>query len=146
MSYNFHVPGTPLPTPRPRATSIGNKARIYIPDRVGGGSMKAWRASIVELATAACQTPLDGPVSAVLSFTLKRPKSHLTSKGVLRKGFPVDPIGPRQDIDNLSKAVLDSLNGVAFHDDGQVVRLDARKSYGRSPGVYVSIASCGVSE
>lgn len=35
--------------------------------------------------------------------------------------------GTKPDLDNVAKAVLDALNGVAFTDDSKVVKLDVRK-------------------
>jgi crossover junction endodeoxyribonuclease RusA len=35
----------------------------------------------------------------------------------------------RPDIDNTAKGILDSLNGVAYIDDGQVYRLTVEKWY-----------------
>lgn len=35
----------------------------------------------------------------------------------------------RPDLDNVIKVVLDALNGIAYADDAQVVRLEARKEY-----------------
>lgn len=37
---------------------------------------------------------------------------------------------PHMDLDNLSKALLDSLTGAAFHDDSQVARLLAERREG----------------
>ena len=45
----------------------------------------------------------------------------------------------KPDIDNVVKAVLDALNGVAYRDDTQVVELHVRKSYSEKPRVEVSI-------
>ena len=52
------------------------------------------------------------------------------------------PTRRRVDIDNCCKAVLDSLNGKAYHDDGQIVALGARKVLGvgeAEAGVWVTV-------
>ena len=36
----------------------------------------------------------------------------------------------RPDLDNLTKLVLDSANGILWVDDGQVARLEVEKRYG----------------
>ena len=44
------------------------------------------------------------------------------------------------DVDNLAKAVLDGLQGVAFENDSQIVRLTTSKRIDRQlPGVWVRI-------
>ena len=45
----------------------------------------------------------------------------------------------KPDIDNIAKCILDALNGVAFHDDTQVVRLMMEKVYDERPRVEVEI-------
>lgn len=45
----------------------------------------------------------------------------------------------RPDIDNVYKAVLDALNGVAFMDDKQVTGGEMHKFYGAVPGLMVEI-------
>ena len=45
----------------------------------------------------------------------------------------------KPDADNLAKGILDSLNGVAFHDDSAVSALSVVKTYSNDPCVYVSI-------
>jgi len=51
------------------------------------------------------------------------------------------------DLDNLVKAVLDGLNSVAYHDDSQVVRIDAELLYDRkNPRVELEIWSMEASE
>lgn len=37
----------------------------------------------------------------------------------------------RPDIDNFLKSILDSLNGLAWEDDGQIVKITAEKYYSR---------------
>lgn len=45
----------------------------------------------------------------------------------------------KPDIDNIVKAILDALNGVAYRDDTQVTELHVRKQYSEKPRVEVCI-------
>lgn len=45
----------------------------------------------------------------------------------------------KPDIDNIAKAVLDALNGVAYRDDTQVVELYVRKQYSEKPQVEICL-------
>lgn len=45
----------------------------------------------------------------------------------------------KPDCDNIAKAILDGLNGVAFEDDRQVTALTVVKQYGYKPFVKVKI-------
>lgn len=46
----------------------------------------------------------------------------------------------KPDIDNVCKIILDALNGIAYHDDKQVVDLGIRKFYNDTPGVIVFVS------
>ena len=45
----------------------------------------------------------------------------------------------KSDIDNITKIILDALNGVAYKDDAQIVELKAKKIYGESNKIYVQL-------
>ena len=45
----------------------------------------------------------------------------------------------KADWDNIGKIVCDSLNGIAYHDDVQIVDAQVRKFYGETPRVVVTI-------
>lgn len=80
--------------------------------------MAKWEATVSEAAQEAGATPLAGDMAIELTF--RREKRN------------------RADLDNLSKCVLDALNGVAYVDDKQVIQLIASVEYGCScPGVDV---------
>ena len=49
----------------------------------------------------------------------------------------------KPDLDNVVKAVLDALNGVAYKDDSRVVGLYSQKVYSDNPGVLVEISRMG---
>lgn len=69
--------------------------------------------------------PFSKPVSLKVVFYMPRPQ-HLIWK---TKPMPVTFCDKRPDIDNLAKAVIDGLNGVAFFDDKQIVMLQLLKCY-----------------
>lgn len=45
----------------------------------------------------------------------------------------------KPDTDNIAKSILDSLNGIAYLDDKQVIRLTVEKWYAEVPSVSVEI-------
>jgi len=103
--------------------------------------VKPYRALI---SLAASQARKDPPtqqsVGIGITFVFVRPKSHYTSKGALRAGAPTHPGKP--DIDKLCRAVLDALTGILYHDDAQVVSLNASKRYGVASMTAISLFTC----
>jgi Holliday junction resolvase RusA-like endonuclease len=128
----FEVAGDPVPQPRPRVSTQGGFARAYVPAK---HPVHAYRASIAAAARAAGARVHDDGVEVVIDFVFGRPKSHIRKSGVRHDA----PRWPRQDIDNLEKSVLDSLTGVCWHDDAQVLRLVASKTYGTEGRTTVRI-------
>ena len=45
----------------------------------------------------------------------------------------------KPDMDNIVKAIADSLNDLAYHDDSQIVETTVEKFYGEEPRVEVVI-------
>ena len=45
----------------------------------------------------------------------------------------------KPDSDNIAKAILDALNGVAYYDDSQIVELTIKKEYGEAARVEVEL-------
>lgn len=77
----------------------------------------------------------DEYLSLSLTFRMKRPKSHFVNNkpgpNRLKKQFTSTTTSQysniRSDIDNLCKFVMDTLNGIVYVDDRQVVQLTATK-------------------
>ena len=65
--------------------------------------------------------PFSNPVSVTMAFCFKRPKTHYDRHGVLKPDAPTRYTNT-PDLDNVEKAVLDSLNGLAYTDDKLVWR------------------------
>jgi len=113
----------PLPAPRPRFGKYGTynkkeyteyKQKIAWMYKVRGGKMH------------------DGVVNIKIDFFFMVPKSWSKKKKESMDGYL-----PRADVDNLTKAVLDALNGVAYKDDKQVQSLFVRKQYSASSDVVM---------
>lgn len=129
----FSVPGDPVSQPRPRVSTVGGFGRAYVPK---SHAVHAYRRAVAQAAQAAGCEPGSEPVNVVIDFVFARPKSHLRKSGLRADA----PVLPRCDLDNMAKAVLDSLNGVAWVDDSQVSRLVIEKSYGSEGRTTVRIS------
>lgn len=93
--------------------------RVFRGRPVVSSEARAYRQQAAALAVAAGVTPITGPVAVRLE--VYRPA---------RRG----------DLDNSLKVLLDSLRGVAYHDDSQIVQLTAtRHEDPRNGRVVVSI-------
>jgi len=75
-------------------------------------------------------------ISAVICAFFPIPKSW-SKKKIEQAQNSLIPCIKRPDGDNLAKSILDSLNGVAFHDDSQVTPLLVSKVYGDEPRTEV---------
>jgi len=136
-TLTFTVAGEPVPQPRPRVIKRGKKAWAYTPDE---HPVNAYRKAIAIGASAFAAVAggclVDAPVSVTINLTFPRPPSHLNKSGVKATA----PRLPKPDVDNVAKAVLDAINGVAWEDDSQVAELIVRKSYGTAGATEVTIA------
>ena len=127
-----------------RAASQGSKRNL------GNGIMiesskrvKPYRADVrgVALSAVPSDWDLDRDINLDLTFCFKRPKSHLTSKGLLTKSAPAQPRGRSYgDIDKLCRATLDALTGVCYHDDSQVLVLTGRKLFSERNQVILHLS------
>ena len=128
----FTIPGDPVAQPRPRVSTRGGFARAYVPAK---HPVHVYRQAVVLAAKQAGTKPTEHAVSVSLSFTFSRPKSHYKKSGLKAAA----PALPREDVDNLAKAVLDALTCHAWHDDKQVAELHVSKSYGTAGSTEVTI-------
>ncbi len=124
----FEVSGDPVPKARARTVRKGGRTWSFTPKRV-----VAWERTIREEAAKHFDEPMEGPVMISLVFHMARPRSR--RKEVYVSTTP--------DLDNLEKAVLDALNGVAYEDDRFVVAKNAQKRYilNGKPRVSVRVTS-----
>jgi Holliday junction resolvase RusA-like endonuclease len=131
MAITFTVPGNPVPQPRVRVSTRGGFAHAYVPSK---HPVHDYRTQLAVAARLAGLTPTGEPLDVVIDAVFERPKSHLLKSGVKATA----PKLPRPDVDNVAKAVLDSLQDV-MGDDTMVARLVVEKSWGQEARTTVRI-------
>ena len=116
-AMTIEVPGEPVAQPRVKVSTRGGFARAYV-DRKH--PVHAYRELIAATWRDAVGFQFDGPLRVEIELSIARRKS------VKRKWPIVKP-----DLSNYVKAIEDCLNGIAWHDDAQIVELVVSKSYGQ---------------
>jgi crossover junction endodeoxyribonuclease RusA len=127
---SFFVSGVPTPQGSARAFVVKGKPVITSANR----NLVHWRRLVSDAAQGHAHM-IEGPVKISVGFVLPRPKS-LPKKVHWHLKKP--------DLDKLVRSICDSLTGIMWQDDSQVVTLSATKSYatnGQSTGVLIEIAS-----
>ena len=85
--------------------------------------------------------PFEDIIEMDITFCYKRPQSHFrikNKKKILKENAPFFK-SSKADLDNLIKFVADSLNGVFYKDDSQIVSINAQKLYGEKNYVMAKI-------
>ena len=75
---------------------------------------------------------IEGAVNMNIIFAFRRPKS-------LSKKERTVPKTTKPDIDNLTKAILDALNGIAWKDDAQVTQINVHKIWSAKDQIEIEI-------
>ena len=126
--YTFTVWGTAAPQGSKR--HVGNGVLVESSKRV-----RPWRQDVrfAALENRPGIWDMTSPMRVDLQFWFPRPASHYGRRNgisYLKVNAPAEPTSARLgDIDKLSRAVLDALTDVAYLDDRQVIKLEARKAY-----------------
>lgn len=128
----FMIPGKPQGKARPRFSG----GVVYTP-----ASTKRYEQTVRQAyisATDAAQRFYEGAVSVQIDAIFPIPKHW--KKADREKALAGElPPEVKPDGDNIAKAVLDALNGLAYKDDSQVVELTVHKRYGVTGRVIVRI-------
>jgi len=82
--------------------------------------------------------PKDTPLYLRIVAVFEPPASWSGSKKKDALDSHIHP-AKKPDWDNIGKIICDALNGIAFHDDAQIIHAEVLKSYGIQEGVEVEI-------
>ena len=137
IRFTYH--GEAVGKGRPRVTARGGKfAHAYTPKRT-----KDFEDAIrFEFMASNCEPmPVykrEQSLKAAVLIGVSIPKSYSKKKQALcRDGVLVPAKAP--DVDNILKAIFDSLQGAAYENDSQIVVIVAEKMYSEEPFVEVML-------
>jgi Holliday junction resolvase RusA-like endonuclease len=124
MTFEVFVEGTPVPQ---GSKSISRSGVMYEANK----NLKPWRKEVTAAASRVAGTNFElmqGPLIVSIWFTMPRPPT------VKRESPSVKP-----DLDKMCRAVLDSLSGIVYKDDAQIIRIDAIESYESQTGAHIFV-------
>lgn len=133
MIFEFEIEGRPVGKGRPRFARRGNFVSTYTPTATRDYEKKVQTRFIQKYGNI---EPLDKKIALKIEAYFAVPKGTSKKKTfeLLSTYYPKKP-----DIDNVTKIILDALNGLAFTDDNLVVYLEVAKYYATEEKVKVSI-------
>ena len=127
--YCFDI--NPIPAARPRVS----RWSTYYPKKY-----TQFKKEMLALTSELDVTPIENLVRVELVFNVKMPNSWSKKKKLEKINTYCDN---NVDLDNYQKAILDSLNGVLYLDDRQVVEIGAVKQWKDVPKITVGIIDKG---
>lgn len=120
------LPIEPMPKLRPRFSNVRGKVFTHTPYKTR--EFENELAALYLTRTKHEKFESHAPLQVEIIFGLQIPKSYTQKKRVdIKCGLLQHTVKP--DLDNLTKAVLDSLNGIAWNDDAQIIDLKVIKKY-----------------
>lgn len=132
MTVCFTIPGKPRGKERPRFDSRYN--RTYTPKKT-----KDYEELVRWCYRAKCKgIKLYGEITANIAAYYPIAKSTKKADKEAMLAGKIRPV-TKPDADNIIKAVLDALNGLAYDDDARIVSVTAKKYYSTEPRVEVAL-------
>lgn len=132
---NLTLPLEPVPKGRPRFNKTRYGVIPYTPPKTKRFEQDV---ALLYIQSDSPQFEKNVPIEVSIEFGMEIPASSTKKrKQLMLQGLIHHTVKP--DLDNLTKAVLDALNYVAWHDDAQITRLNVRKIYGEKPYIQIII-------
>ena len=133
---NFIVEGVPVPKGRPKFRRIGKFVSTYSPKKTVDYEKLVSDAARVAMGS---QEPLETPISLYLYISMPIPDSY-SKKRRADCLIGTEQHTKRPDADNILKCVEDSMNGIVYKDDSQIVNLHVRKLYADTAQVEIVVS------
>jgi Holliday junction resolvase RusA-like endonuclease len=147
----FVVLGLPKPAGSKRGFPYrGKDGKLHVRVADANPQAGAWKQEVALAARAHVGELLLGPLVLRVTFTLPRPAGHFGSgknAAAVRASAPTAP-AVKPDLLKLTRAIEDSLTGVAWRDDAQIVEEHLWKRYaepGQPASTTVEIDELGAS-
>ncbi|MBR3741002.1 MAG: RusA family crossover junction endodeoxyribonuclease [Clostridia bacterium] len=137
MIKTFEILGEPKGKARPKFTTINGHAQAITPKQT------VQYENLVKMEyqaqCGAFSFDQDQHVHVLIDCFMGMPKSVSKAKRAAMMDHSLRPM-KKPDFDNMGKVICDSLNGIAYHDDAQIVDGRVRKFYSKIPRVVVTLS------
>ena len=129
-NFEFEIPGEPIAKARPR---------FYNRIAVTPSKTKNYETLVKEI-YCFMRGPNYGEKDIAIKITayFGIPKSKSKKQQALMESGVIRP-HKKPDLDNICKIICDSLNGIAYKDDSQIIEANVKKYYSQEPKVKVNI-------
>ena len=134
MTITVTIPGEPVGKGRPRFTKSGTP---YTPQKTRAYENKV--AFLYKLAARGQKFQRHVPVVIEIRAFYEIPQSDSKRQRERKLSGAILPC-KKPDIDNVVKAMLDAINGIAYEDDAQVVTISASKAYSERPRMEIRVS------
>lgn len=134
----FEIPGEPIGKARPRVVD----GHAYTPSRTKAYEQAvrlAYKQATKDLPEGERFLGTDVQLSIQIAAFYQMPKKVNRQMKAAMLRWEERP-RKKPDLDNVLKIVSDALNGLAYHDDSQIVHMDASKYWALTPCVWVTIS------
>lgn len=133
----FSVPGEPIGKARPRVVD----GHAYTPGKTRAYEQAvrlAYKQAVKDLPELERRWDKDAQLSLQIAAFYQLPKRVSRQRIGAMLSFEERP-RKKPDLDNILKVVADALNGLAYHDDSQIVYMGAQKYWAMVPRIMVAI-------
>lgn len=128
MSYTIRVIGEARPERKLQRFPKTRSGRVIVGKRTDEPTRAEWKTWVRLEALRVCTEPIDGPLYVDIIVCKPRPQSYPKRP---TKSFPWPWHWTKKpDTNNLAKPIEDALNGIAWHDDAQIVDSAVHKRFG----------------
>lgn len=127
---DFFIPHEPLPQDRARHAVRKRKDGTPFTATYDTSRSRQWKRLVATYGKKAIAEPYPPrePLKVAIFFFMTKPVST-------KRELP----SVKPDLSNLLKGIEDGLNGIAWHDDGQICQIKTTKIYSDKPGVRICI-------
>ncbi|MGI9489773.1 MAG: RusA family crossover junction endodeoxyribonuclease [Geminicoccaceae bacterium] len=131
------VEGVPVAKGRPKFTTVNGYGRSYTPKKTHNYENWVRMCGVMAMSQAGLST-MDCGLNVDLEAVVPIPSSW---SGKRQRAAAAGEIHAtkRPDLDNIIKAAKDALNGIVWRDDSLIVNLTARKLYGETPKLVITV-------
>jgi Holliday junction resolvase RusA-like endonuclease len=124
MTVEFRVEGEAVGKGRPRFAKRGGFVKVYTPAKT-----LAYEQRVAGAARVAMEGREPSRCYVSMSVVVRKAVPKSWSKAKREQAYSQQIFPKKPDVDNFAKAIMDSLNGIVYDDDVQVIELKVSKRW-----------------